>query len=85
MSRDDVKGCIEKIMDGDEGRRLQEKVSVLREHFVTAEARRSADRKVKAFVDEIKRDHPLLMQIYTAYCSDPHECTYTSSYFPLHD
>ncbi|XP_062226210.1 UDP-glycosyltransferase 82A1-like [Phragmites australis] len=65
MRRDDVKGCIGKIMEGDEGRRLQEKVTALRGKVVTAEARRSADRNVRSFVDEIKRDHPLLMQIYS--------------------
>ncbi|XP_062183658.1 UDP-glycosyltransferase 82A1-like [Phragmites australis] len=65
MSRDDVKDRIARIMEGDDGRRLQENVRLLREKVVTTEARRSADRNVRSFVDEIKKDQPLLMQIYS--------------------
>jgi hypothetical protein len=66
MTRDDVVAGIGRVMDdGDEGRRLQEKVSALRDRVVTAEARRAADRNVSSFVDEITRDHPLLVQLYS--------------------
>ena len=44
MSRDDVGAGIGRVMDdGDEGRRLQDKVWALRDHVVTVEARRAAD------------------------------------------
>jgi hypothetical protein len=65
---DDVSGCIGRVMDDDgggEGRRLRENVRALRERVVAAEARRAADLNVGSFVDEIRRDHPLLMQIYS--------------------
>jgi len=66
MTRDDVVAGIGRVMDdGDEGRRLQEKVWALRDRVVTAEARRAADRNVSSFVDEITRDHPLLVQLYS--------------------
>ncbi|CAD6262996.1 unnamed protein product [Miscanthus lutarioriparius] len=66
MSRDDVGAGIGRVMDdGDEGRRLQEKVWALRDRVVTVEARRAADRNVSSFVDEITRDHPLLVQLYS--------------------
>ncbi|OEL30394.1 UDP-glycosyltransferase 82A1 [Dichanthelium oligosanthes] len=66
LRRDDVRGCIGRVMDGGgEGRRLREKVRALRERVVAAEARRAADRNVRSFVDEIRRDRPLLMQIYS--------------------
>ncbi|KAM3368730.1 hypothetical protein ACQJBY_016946 [Aegilops geniculata] len=66
MSRDEVKDCIERVMDGKEGRRLQEKMGGLRERVVTAEARSLAQRNVKSFVNEIRRDHPpLSMQMYS--------------------
>lgn len=65
MSRDEVKGCIERIMEGKEGRHLQEKMDVLREKVLAAEARCLAQRKVKSFVSEIKRDYRLSMQMYS--------------------
>ena len=66
MRRDDGVAGIGRVMDdGDEGRRLQEKVWALRDRVVTVEARRAADRNVSSFVDEITRDHPLLVQLYS--------------------
>ncbi|KAF0893437.1 hypothetical protein E2562_025234 [Oryza meyeriana var. granulata] len=64
MSQDIVKDCIERIMEGAEGTRLQEKMNALRQRVVAAEARCLAQGNVRSFVNEIKRDHPLLMQIY---------------------
>ncbi|KAF8704069.1 hypothetical protein HU200_031555 [Digitaria exilis] len=71
MGREDVRGGIGRVMGDDEdgggeGRRLREKVRALRERVVAAEARRAADRNVRSFVDDIRRDHhPLLTQIYS--------------------
>uniref|UniRef100_N1QYL7 Cytokinin-O-glucosyltransferase 2 n=1 Tax=Aegilops tauschii TaxID=37682 RepID=N1QYL7_AEGTA len=65
MSRDEVKDCIERVMDGKEGRRLQEKMDSLRERVVTADARSIVQRNVKSFVNEIRRDYPLSMQMYS--------------------
>jgi hypothetical protein len=68
ITQDDVRRCIERVMeDGDEGRRLQENVAALQERVVTAEARRAAERNIRSFVDEVRRDRrlqPLLMQTY---------------------
>ncbi|RCV34618.1 hypothetical protein SETIT_7G173500v2 [Setaria italica] len=65
MTWGDVSGSIGRVMDdAGEGRRLREKVRALRERVVAAEARRAADRNVGSFVDEVRREHPLLMQIY---------------------
>lgn len=63
MRRDDVRAAIERVMD--DGGHLQEKVWALRERVVTPEARRGADRNVRSFVDEITRDHPLVVQLYS--------------------
>ncbi|KAL6652350.1 hypothetical protein ACP70R_011275 [Stipagrostis hirtigluma subsp. patula] len=65
MSRDAVRGCVNRVMDSEDGRRLRENVSVLREKVVTAEARCAAERNVKLFVDEIRRQQPHLRQIYS--------------------
>uniref|UniRef100_A0A0E0KT00 Glycosyltransferase n=1 Tax=Oryza punctata TaxID=4537 RepID=A0A0E0KT00_ORYPU len=64
VSHDVVRDCIERIMGGTEGTRLQEKVDALRQRVVTGEARCLAQGNVRSFVNEIKRDHPLLTQIY---------------------
>ncbi|KAL6903467.1 hypothetical protein ACP4OV_004280 [Aristida adscensionis] len=74
MSRDAVKRCVERVMDGDDGRRLREKVGALRERVVTAEARRAAERNVRSFVDEIKRQQPHVRQIYSV--SSDYACMY---------
>ncbi|GJN26980.1 hypothetical protein PR202_gb14951 [Eleusine coracana subsp. coracana] len=66
VSRDDVKAGVERVMDDEEGRRLQENVTALREKVVTAEARCTAENNVTLFIDEIKREQPLLMQMYNA-------------------
>lgn len=65
MSRDEVKDCIERVMESKEGRHLQEKMDGLRERVVTADARSLAQRNVKSVVNEIKRDYPLSMQMYS--------------------
>ncbi|KAM0923794.1 hypothetical protein ACQ4PT_005313 [Festuca glaucescens] len=65
VSKDQVRECIERIMDGKEGRHLQEKMNVLRKKVVTAEARSLAQRNVKSFVNEINKGYPLLMQMYS--------------------
>ncbi|XP_052152301.1 UDP-glycosyltransferase 82A1-like [Oryza glaberrima] len=64
VRRDVVRDCIERIMGGAEGTRLQEKMDALRQRAVTAEARCLAQGNLRSFVNEIKRDHPLLTQIY---------------------
>lgn len=58
MSRDDVKDCVERIMEGKEGMHLQEKMNVLRERVVTAEARCSAQRNVQSFVNKLRGTTP---------------------------
>lgn len=55
--RSDVKDYIEKILEGEDGRRLQEKMNELRERVAVGEARFVAKKNLKAFVDGIKRDH----------------------------
>ncbi|KAE8805505.1 UDP-glycosyltransferase 82A1-like [Hordeum vulgare] len=65
MGRDEVGDCIERVMEGKEGRRLQEKMDALRERAVTAEARSLAQRNVKSFVNEIRRDYRLPMHMYS--------------------
>lgn len=56
ITRDDVSSCIERIVDGEEGRRLLDNVTALRDRVVTAEARSMAEKNVKTFVDEIKNE-----------------------------
>ena len=65
MSKDEVRDSIDRIMEGKEGRRLEEKMAGLREKVVTDEARSLARRNVKSFVNEIKSDYPLSMQMYS--------------------
>ncbi|CAM0903714.1 unnamed protein product [Alopecurus aequalis] len=65
MTRDEVRSSIERIMEGKEGRRLQEKMAALRVKVLTAEARCLAQGNVKSFVNEIKKDYPLLIQMYS--------------------
>ncbi|KAL5216434.1 hypothetical protein ABZP36_007835 [Zizania latifolia] len=55
VSRDGVRDCIEKIMDGAEGTHLQAQMNTLRGSIVTGEARCLAQGNVKSFVNEIKR------------------------------
>ncbi|CAM0945125.1 unnamed protein product [Alopecurus aequalis] len=54
--RTDVKDCIERIMEGDDGRRLQEKMNGLRERVIAGEARSVSTRNLEAFVHGIKRN-----------------------------
>uniref|UniRef100_A0A453P558 Glycosyltransferase n=1 Tax=Aegilops tauschii subsp. strangulata TaxID=200361 RepID=A0A453P558_AEGTS len=54
--RGDVKDYIERILEGEDGRRLQEKMNELRERVAVGEARFAAKKNLKAFVDGIKRD-----------------------------
>lgn len=49
----DVKDCIERVMEGDEGRRLQRRVNVLRETVTVGEAMRAAKRNLTLFMDRI--------------------------------
>jgi hypothetical protein len=63
VSKDQVRECIERIMEGEEGTHLQEKMNVPRKNVVTAEVRGLAERNVKSFINKIKTDYPLLMQM----------------------
>ncbi|XP_051193654.1 UDP-glycosyltransferase 82A1 [Lolium perenne] len=67
--RCDVKDGIGRIMEGDDGRRLQQKMYELRERVMAGEARFVAKRNLEAFVDGIKRDdlpfHQLAAKVYT--------------------
>ncbi|KAJ1289309.1 hypothetical protein BS78_02G154300 [Paspalum vaginatum] len=57
MSSDqsDVKDCIERVMDGEEGRRLQLKVNELRETITVGEAMCVAKRDLSLFRENIRR------------------------------
>jgi hypothetical protein len=63
VSKDQVRECIERIMEGEEGTHLQEKMNVLRKNVATAEAKSLAQRNVESFVNEIRKDYPLLMRM----------------------
>lgn len=52
----DVRDCIERIMEGEDGKRLRGKVNGLRERVMVGEARSVAKRNLDAFVRGIKRD-----------------------------
>uniref|UniRef100_A0ACD5Z1M5 Uncharacterized protein n=1 Tax=Avena sativa TaxID=4498 RepID=A0ACD5Z1M5_AVESA len=54
--RTDVKDSVERIMEGDDGKRLQEKMNELRERVMVGEATSVAKRNLGAFVHGIKRD-----------------------------
>ncbi|KAJ1271938.1 hypothetical protein BS78_06G164600 [Paspalum vaginatum] len=56
MTRADVAAGVARVMDGELGARLRDKVRALRDRVVTAEARRAADRNVGAFVDDVRRE-----------------------------
>lgn len=49
----DVKGCIERVMEGKEGRRLQQKVNELREAISVGEAMCVAKRNLNLFMERI--------------------------------
>ncbi|CAL4968083.1 unnamed protein product [Urochloa decumbens] len=51
-----VEDCVERIMEGDEGKRMQEKVVELRKRVMMGEARWIAERNLNSFVDGIVRD-----------------------------
>ncbi|KAM0889927.1 hypothetical protein ACQ4PT_027400 [Festuca glaucescens] len=67
--RCDVKDSIQRIMEGDDGKRLQQKIYELRERVMAGEARFVAKRNLEAFVDGIKRDdlpfEHLAAKVYT--------------------
>ncbi|KAJ1280086.1 hypothetical protein BS78_04G204800 [Paspalum vaginatum] len=48
-----VEDCVTRIMEGDEGRRMQEKVDELRRRVMTGEVRCAAKRNLDSFVDGI--------------------------------
>ncbi|KAL6861267.1 hypothetical protein ACP4OV_016967 [Aristida adscensionis] len=56
--QDDVKDCVERVMDGEEGRRLQEKVDELRERVMAmaGEVRRVASTSLDLFVERIRKE-----------------------------
>ncbi|KAL6641168.1 hypothetical protein ACP70R_019349 [Stipagrostis hirtigluma subsp. patula] len=54
--RSDVKDCIDMVMEGEVGRRLQDKVNELREMVMVGDARRIAKRNLDLFVEEIRND-----------------------------
>ena len=60
--RTDVKACIGRIMEGDDGRRLRDKMHELRERVMVGEARSVSRRNLEAFVHGIKR-HDLAFEI----------------------
>jgi hypothetical protein len=51
-----VQDCVKRIMEGDDGRRLQENVEELRERVTMSGARRTAKMNLETFIDGIKRD-----------------------------
>ncbi|RCV07446.1 hypothetical protein SETIT_1G245200v2 [Setaria italica] len=58
-----VEDCVEKIMEGEEGRRMQDKVVVLRQRVMMGEARCAAKRNLDSFVDGIMRGDFVLGQL----------------------
>ncbi|KAF0931746.1 hypothetical protein E2562_005733 [Oryza meyeriana var. granulata] len=52
-NRGEVEDCVGRIMEGGDGRRLQEKVNELRERVMADEARCIAKRNIEAFIDGI--------------------------------
>ncbi|CAO2046716.1 unnamed protein product [Urochloa humidicola] len=58
-----VEDCVERIMEGDEGRRMQVKVDELRRKVMVGEARWAAERNLDSFVDGIVRDDFVLGQL----------------------
>jgi UDP:flavonoid glycosyltransferase YjiC (YdhE family) len=59
-NRNVVEDCIERIMEGEEGRRMQVNVDEMRERVVMGEARCAANRNLDSFVDEIMKNENLL-------------------------
>jgi hypothetical protein len=55
-SRSDVEDNIERIMEGDDGKRLRDKMNELRDRVMAAEGRAAAKRTLEDFVNGIKRD-----------------------------
>ncbi|KAL6606895.1 hypothetical protein ACP70R_042548 [Stipagrostis hirtigluma subsp. patula] len=54
--QEDVRNCVERVMDGEEGRRLQEKVNELRETIMADEVRSVASRSLDLFMGRIRND-----------------------------
>lgn len=52
--RNCVKGCIERVMEGEEGRRLQEKVNMMKEIVMAGAARSIAKSNLDLFIDGIE-------------------------------
>jgi len=67
-----VEDCVERIMEGEEGRRMQEKVDELRKRVVMGEARCAANGNLDSFVDGIMRNDHLLAQPSALTCA--HAC-----------
>jgi len=55
-----VEDCVKRVMEGEEGRRMQDKVDELRQRVMTGEARCAAKRNLDSFVDGIMRDDLVL-------------------------
>ncbi|TVU29101.1 hypothetical protein EJB05_20649, partial [Eragrostis curvula] len=51
-----VEDCVKRIMEGEDGKRLKQKVDELRERVMKGKARRTAKMNLESFVDGIKRD-----------------------------
>jgi UDP:flavonoid glycosyltransferase YjiC (YdhE family) len=61
--RNIVEDCVERIMQGEEGRRMQEKVVVLRQRVMMCEARCAVKRNLDYFADAITGDDFVLGQL----------------------
>jgi hypothetical protein len=64
-----VEDCVERIMEGEEGRRMQEKVDELRKRVMMGEARCAANGNLDSFVDGIMRNDHLLAQPSPLTCA----------------
>ncbi|CAL5056990.1 unnamed protein product [Urochloa decumbens] len=58
-----VEDCVERIMEGEEGKRMKEKVVELRKRVMMGEARWVAERNLNSFVDGIVRDDFVLEKL----------------------
>ncbi|PUZ76696.1 hypothetical protein GQ55_1G311500 [Panicum hallii var. hallii] len=58
-----VEDCVKRVMEGEEGRRMQEKVDELRQRVMMGEARCAAKINLDSFVDGIMRDELVLGQL----------------------
>ena len=58
-----MEDCVKRVMEGEEGRRMQERVDELRRRVTMGEATRAAKRNLDSFVAGIMSDDLVLGQL----------------------